>query len=195
MAELTTTLHLRLRSDIAGKANRDRRSLKHLGLFARLGRSGQRSFRRIEQSARHQHPQVPRHGRQVALSTTSKIAAGIGLASIVNLASQRQQQKAFLQATSGKSAKEIDAIYEKLTNNAIAAGVSIVIGQPQTDTPAHGWIDGLKAQGDTLFATPSEVSPSLASRTREGAPKCWQIFFALHLPTIPPLASGSMWAF
>ena len=57
-------------------------------------------------------------------STTSKIAAGIGLASIVNLASQRQQQKAFLQATSGKSAKAVDAIFDKLTNNAIAAGVS-----------------------------------------------------------------------
>ena len=48
-------------------------------------------------------------------STTSKIAAGIGLASIANLASQRQQQKAFLQATSGKSAKEIDALFDKIT--------------------------------------------------------------------------------
>ena len=78
MAELTTTLHLRLRSDIAGKANRDRRSLKHLGCFEHLGRSGQRSFRRIEQSARHQRPQASRHGRQAALSTTSKIATGLG---------------------------------------------------------------------------------------------------------------------
>ena len=129
MAELTTTLYLRLRSDIAGKANRDRRSLKHLGLFARLGRSGQRSFRRIEQSARRATSAIKRHAtaakQRFMRSTTSKIATGIGLASIANLASQRQQQKAFLQATSGKSAKEIDALFDKITDNAIAAGVPI----------------------------------------------------------------------
>ena len=90
MAELTTTLHLRLRSDIAGKANRDRRSLKHLGRFERLGRSGQRSFRRIEQSARRalRRHKTPRHApakQRFMRSTTAKIAAGIGLASIVNL--------------------------------------------------------------------------------------------------------------
>ena len=70
---------------------------------------------------------IKRHGSvcQAALSTTSKIAAGIGLASIANLASQRQQQKAFLQATSGRAAKAIDAIFESVTNNARAAGVPI----------------------------------------------------------------------
>ena len=72
---------------------------------------------------------IKRHGmaakQRFMRSTTSKIAAGIGLASIANLASQRQQQKAFLQATSGKSAKEIDALFDKITDNAIAAGVPI----------------------------------------------------------------------
>ena len=123
MAELTTTLYLRLRSDIAGKANRDRRS------FERLGRSGQRSFRRIEQSARRATSAIKRHGasakQRFMRSTTSKIAAGIGLASIANLASQRQQQKAFLQATSGRAAKAIDVIYENVTNNTIATGQSV----------------------------------------------------------------------
>ena len=129
MAELTTTLYLRLRSDIAGKANRDRRSLKHLGCFERLGRSGQRSFRRIEQSARHQRPQASRHGRQAALSTTSKIAAGLGAAglatSALNQAIRREDQKAHLAATSGKSMAKVERIYESVTNNAIATGQSI----------------------------------------------------------------------
>ena len=124
MAELTTTLYLRLRSDIAGKANRDRRS------FERLGRSGQRSFRRIEQSARRATSAIKRHGMRLPSSALcaapqAKLLRGLGWLRLLNLASQRQQQKAFLQATSGKSAKAVDAIFDKLTNNAIAAGVSI----------------------------------------------------------------------
>ena len=71
----------------------------------------------------------------------------------------------------------------------------IVIGHPQTDTPAHGWIGKLSVNKGTLFATPSEVSPGLASRTREGAAKCRQVFLGLIHPATPPLASGSMWAF
>ena len=69
----------------------------------------------------------------------------------------------------------------------------IVFGQPQTDAPAHGWIGKLSVNKGTLFATPSEVSPSLADKTREGAAKCRQSSFTLHPPTIPAMASGSIW--
>ena len=78
--------------------------------------------------------------------------------------------------------------------NSAKHSAPIVIGHPQTDAPAHGWIEKLSVNKGTLFATPSEVSPSPASRTREGVPKCRQISFTLHPPTIPAMASGSMWA-
>ena len=127
MAELTTTLYLRLRSDIAGKANRDRRS------FERLGRSGQRSFRRIEQSARRATSAIKRHGasakQRFMRSTTSKIAAGLGAAglatSALNQAIRREDQKAHLAATSGKSMAKVERIWGSVTNNAIATGQSV----------------------------------------------------------------------
>ena len=62
-------------------------------------------------------------------STTSKIAAGLGAAglatSALNQAIRREDQKAHLAATSGKSMAKVERIYESVTNNAIATGQSI----------------------------------------------------------------------
>ena len=93
-------------------------------------------------SKAHATSAIKRHGasakQRFMRSTTSKIATGIGLASIANLASQRQQQKAFLQATSGRSAKEIDALFDKITDNAIAAAEANFLSKAQA-TADPGW--------------------------------------------------------
>ena len=42
----------------------------------------------------------------------------------------------------------------------------IVIGHPQLDTPAYGWIDRLEMDGDRLVAVPVDVEPAFAEAVR-----------------------------
>ena len=76
---------------------------------------------------------IKRHGASAKQcfmrSTTAKVATGLGVAglatSAVNQAIRREDQKAHLAATSGKSMAKVERIYESVTNNAIATGQSI----------------------------------------------------------------------
>ena len=108
---------------------------------------------------------IKRHGasakQRFMRSTTSKIAAGIGLASIANLASQRQQQKAFLQATSGKSAKEIDALFDKITDNANQAAEANFLSKAQA-------FAGGQASGPSAITAPRRTPATKAPAVFKG---------------------------
>jgi len=45
----------------------------------------------------------------------------------------------------------------------------IVIGHPQHNLPAYGWIKGLSAEGDDLYAEAGEVNPEFADMVKAGA--------------------------
>jgi hypothetical protein len=47
----------------------------------------------------------------------------------------------------------------------------IVVGHPQTDHPAYGWVAGLVAEGTDLYATPQQVNPVFAEQVKAGAYK------------------------
>jgi hypothetical protein len=44
----------------------------------------------------------------------------------------------------------------------------VVIGHPETDHPAYGWISAVKRKGSTLFAQLKQVSPKLEEMVRNG---------------------------
>lgn len=44
----------------------------------------------------------------------------------------------------------------------------IVVGHPQTDAPAYGWVKGLALAGETLSALPDQVEPAFAEMVRAG---------------------------
>jgi hypothetical protein len=46
--------------------------------------------------------------------------------------------------------------------------VPLVIGHPQTDAPAYGWVSALKRDGDTLLAKPSQVDPNFEEMVLKG---------------------------
>ena len=62
-------------------------------------------------------------------STTAKVATGLGVAglatSALNQAIRREDQKAHLAATSGKSMAKVERIWGSVTDNAIATGQSV----------------------------------------------------------------------
>lgn len=45
----------------------------------------------------------------------------------------------------------------------------IVIGHPQTNAPAYGWIDKLKRVGDTLYALPKQLANEFVELVKKGA--------------------------
>ena len=45
----------------------------------------------------------------------------------------------------------------------------IVIGHPETNAPAYGWIDKLKRVGDRLIAFPKQVSSEFSELVKTGA--------------------------
>lgn len=47
----------------------------------------------------------------------------------------------------------------------------IVIGHPQTDAPAYGWLDSARADADGVFAVPKQVQPAFAEQVKAGAYK------------------------
>jgi hypothetical protein len=44
----------------------------------------------------------------------------------------------------------------------------IVIGHPEMDAPAFGWVEALKRQGATLFAKLKQVQPEFEEMVRSG---------------------------
>jgi len=52
--------------------------------------------------------------------------------------------------------------------NAAAHEPPAVIGHPQLNTPAYGWVAGLKKQGDLLMAKFKQVEPAFADMVRNG---------------------------
>jgi ribosomal protein L12E/L44/L45/RPP1/RPP2 len=52
--------------------------------------------------------------------------------------------------------------------NAVVHEPPAVIGHPQDNAPAYGWVDGLKKQGDLLMAKFKQVEPAFADMVRKG---------------------------
>jgi hypothetical protein len=44
-----------------------------------------------------------------------------------------------------------------------------VLGHPENDAPAFGWVEGLKREGNVLFAKLKQVSPQLDQLVESGA--------------------------
>jgi hypothetical protein len=47
----------------------------------------------------------------------------------------------------------------------------LVVGHPKDDSPAYGWVDGLRRVGDKLFARIKDASETFVSAVREGSYK------------------------
>ena len=59
--------------------------------------------------------------------------------------------------------KEIVSIYDPKTQPA-----PIVIGHPETDSPAYGWIESLKIEGEKLLAKPGQLADEFVDWVKRG---------------------------
>lgn len=59
--------------------------------------------------------------------------------------------------------ERIARIYDAGTHRA-----PLVLGHPHTDSPAHGWVSGLKAVGEDLFAFVEQISEELQGWVKTG---------------------------
>lgn len=59
----------------------------------------------------------------------------------------------------------------------------VVIGHPQTDAPAYGWVEGLYVQGGVLNATLEDTSPEFADMVKAGRYK--RVSISMFLPKSP----------
>lgn len=62
-------------------------------------------------------------------------------------------------------------------------GAPLVVGHPQLDAPAYGWVKGLKVEGDVLYAEPHQVDAQFAEMVNAGRFK--KISASLYLPDSP----------
>lgn len=62
-----------------------------------------------------------------------------------------------------KDLQEIASSYKPQEHEA-----PIVIGHPEMDSPAYGWIEALKTEGDKLLAKPKQVVDQLKDWVRKG---------------------------
>jgi len=62
-----------------------------------------------------------------------------------------------------KDLEEIASSYDPVKHEA-----PIVIGHPEMDSPAYGWIEALKTEGDKLLAKPKQVVDQLKDWVRKG---------------------------
>ncbi len=67
----------------------------------------------------------------------------------------------------------------------------IVVGHPQQDAPAYGWIAGLAAGGSSLQATPSQVDPAFAELVEEGRFK--KVSASFYRPTAAGNPKPGVW--
>jgi len=68
---------------------------------------------------------------------------------------------------------EVNFSQEDLTKIAASYNPSLseapmVIGHPQTNDPAYGWIDSLKVEGDKLIASASKIVPEFLTAIKDG---------------------------
>jgi len=68
--------------------------------------------------------------------------------------------------------KDCAAAYDRQLQEA-----PLVVGHPQTDAPAYGWVAGLKVEGDVLVADPDQVNPQFAAMVQNGAFKKRSVSF------------------
>lgn len=59
----------------------------------------------------------------------------------------------------------------------------VVVGHPDTDSPAYGWVKRLSLEGDMLYAEIGQIDPAFADAVREGRYK--RISAAFYLPESP----------
>jgi hypothetical protein len=62
-----------------------------------------------------------------------------------------------------KDLQEIASLYDPANHEA-----PIVIGHPDTDSPAYGWVESLKAEGGKLLAKLKDVAPEFKDRFKRG---------------------------
>ena len=62
----------------------------------------------------------------------------------------------------------------------------IVVGHPQMDAPAYGWVKSLLVNGDTLEAEVDQIDPEFADSVRQGRyRKCSAAFYGPSAPNNP----------
>lgn len=77
--------------------------------------------------------------------------------------------------------KTVAANYNPATHEA-----PVVIGHPEENAPAYGWVEGLKAEGDTLFAAYRDIAPEFAALVNERRfPKRSAAFYQEEVSPLP----------
>ena len=87
---------------------------------------------------------------------------------------------------SGDDLSEIAASYDPELHEA-----PIVVGHPGADAPAYGWVAGVSADADGLWAEPHQVEPEFAELVRNGRFK--KISIALYRPDNPRNPKPGAW--
>lgn len=69
----------------------------------------------------------------------------------------------------------------------------IVIGHPEIDAPAYGWVSGFEydAEADRLFADVDQVEPEFADAVKEGRYK--KVSMSFHMPDAPNNPAPGKW--
>ncbi len=62
-----------------------------------------------------------------------------------------------------------DELDQMVANHSAATAAPIVIGHPEHNDPAFGWIDQVKRDGDSLLAKFRDVNPAFAQASADGA--------------------------
>ena len=68
---------------------------------------------------------------------------------------------------------DLDSIVSKYNDQGVndRHDAPVVLGHPETDSPAYGWVEKLYRKGDTLFATLKELSPEFLGMLKQGKSK------------------------
>lgn len=98
------------------------------------------------------------------------------------------------------SREDIEAIAQQYNEqpNESRHYAPIVIGHPQTNAPAFGWVKKLHVIGDNLFAEPEKVNPDFAKLVKDGAYRTRSVAFYSDgklrhigfLGAVPPAVKG-----
>lgn len=67
----------------------------------------------------------------------------------------------------------------------------LVVGHPQVDAPAYGWVGGLALDGDHLVATPSRIAPAFAEAVEAG--HYAKVSAQLYAPSHPSNPKPGAW--
>lgn len=88
-------------------------------------------------------------------------------------------------AVDGRQVDVSPADLAEIARNYDAAndGAPLVVGHPQIDAPAYGWVQQLRVEGDVLLAQPHQVAPEFAEAVNAGRYK--KISASLYMPNTP----------